>query len=96
MDDWVVKESNVSQLVLPVGAHDHAKGSWEAIVTLLEYGDLECAHCAETFRVVKEVTRWLRGELYYVFRHFPAANEYEPTQQKRRKPPARKGALGDA
>ncbi len=76
MDDWVVKETNVSQLVLPVGARDHAQGSREAIVTLLEYGDFECAHCAETFRVVREVTRWLRGELYYAFRHFPAANKH--------------------
>ena len=72
MDDWVVKESNVSQLVLPVGPRDHAQGSREATVTLLEYGDFECGHCAEAFPVVKEVTRWLRGELCYVFRHFPA------------------------
>ena len=76
MDDWVVKESNVSQLVLPVGVRDHAQGSSEAIVTLLEYSDFEGGHCAETFRVVQEITRWLRGELYYVFRHFPAANKY--------------------
>lgn len=76
MDDKVVKESNVSQLVLPVGARDHAQGSRDAIVTLLEYGDFECAQCAETFRVVKEITRWLRGELYYVFRHFPATNNH--------------------
>jgi protein-disulfide isomerase len=76
MDAWVVKESDVSQLVLPVGARDHAQGSSEAIVTLLEYGDFECRHCTETFRVVKEITRWLRGELYYVFRHFSAANKH--------------------
>jgi len=76
MDDWVVKETNVSQLVLPVGARDHAQGSREAMVTLVEYGDFECGNCAETFRVVKEITRWLRGELYYVFRHFPAASKH--------------------
>jgi protein-disulfide isomerase len=74
MDDSVVKE-NVSQLVLPVGTRDHAQGSRHATVTLLEYGDFESGHCAETLRVVKEITRWLRGELCYVFRHFPAANK---------------------
>lgn len=73
--DWVVKESNLSQLVLLVGARDHAQGFSDAMVTLLEYGDFECLRCTETFRVVKEITRWLRGELYYVFRHFPAANK---------------------
>jgi protein-disulfide isomerase len=76
MDDWVVREGNMSQLVLPVGARDHVQGSSEAIVTLLEYADFECERCAETFRVVNEITRWLRGELYYVFRHFPAANKH--------------------
>jgi protein-disulfide isomerase len=76
MDDSVVKESNVSQLVLPVGARDHAQGSREAIVTLLEYGDFEGEHCTKTLRVVEEITRWLRGELCYVFRHFPAANKH--------------------
>ena len=76
MDDWVVNDSNVSRLVLPVGARDHAQGSREAIVTLLEYGDFESGHCMENFRVVKEITRWLRGELYYVFRHFPAADKH--------------------
>jgi protein-disulfide isomerase len=76
MDDWVVKEGDVSQLVLPVGARDHAQGSRAATVTLLEYGDFECAHCAEAFPVVKEITRWLRGELCYVFRHFPTADKH--------------------
>ena len=35
----------------------------EAAVTLLEYGDFECRHCVEAFAMVKEIMRWLRGEL---------------------------------
>jgi protein-disulfide isomerase len=77
MDDWVVRESDVSQLVLPVGARDHVQGSLEATVTLLEYGDFECAHCTEAFPIVKEVMRWLRGELCYVFRHFHAIDKHQ-------------------
>jgi protein-disulfide isomerase len=69
-------EIDVSKLTLPIGARDHVQGFREAIVTLLEYGDFECEHCAETFRVVKEIRRWLRGELCYVFRHFPAATQH--------------------
>lgn len=76
MNDALIKEGCASQLVLPVGARDHAQGSTEAIVTLLEYGDFECAHCAAAFPLVKEIKRWLRGELRYVFRHFPVAEKH--------------------
>ncbi len=77
MGDRLVKEGTVSKLVLPVGARDHVQGSRDATVTLLEYGDFECAHCARAFPVVKEVTRWLRGALCYVFRHFPAPDKHQ-------------------
>lgn len=76
MEDRLVKGYDVSQLVLPVGARDHVQGSRNATVTLLEYGDFECAHCAAAFPTVKEVTRWLRGALCYVFRHFPVAAKH--------------------
>ena len=71
MNDGHMKEGGAPHLVLPVGARDRVQGSGEAAVTLLEYGDFACGHCAEAFPVVKEVTRWLRGELRYMFRHFP-------------------------
>ncbi len=76
MGDRVVKGGDASRLVLPVGVRDHVQGSRDAAVTLLVYGDFECGHCAEAFPVVKEVTRWLRGELCYVFRHFPLAEKH--------------------
>lgn len=76
MDEALNKGGDGSRLVLPVGARDHAQGSAAAAVTLLEYGDFECEHCAEAFPVVKEINRWLRGALRYVFRHFPVADKH--------------------
>ena len=76
MNEALNKGGDGSRLVLPVGARDHAQGSAAAGVTLLEYGDFECGHCAEAFPMVKEITRWLRGELRYVFRHFPVAGKH--------------------
>ena len=76
MNEALDKEGDGSRLVLPVGARDHAQGSAAAAVTLLEYGDFECEYCAEAFPVVKEVNRWLRGALRYVFRHFPVAERH--------------------
>jgi len=76
MGDRSVKEGGTPQLALPVGARDHAQGPDEAAVTLLEYGDFACGHCAAAFLVVEEITRWLRGELRYAFRHFPTADKH--------------------
>jgi protein-disulfide isomerase len=76
MNDALSKGGDGSRLVLPVGARDHAQGPGAAAVTLLEYGDFECEHCAEAFPVVKEINRWLRGALRYVFRHFPDAGKH--------------------
>lgn len=76
MDEALNKGGDGAHLVLPVGARDHAQGSAAADVTLLEYGDFECEHCAEAFPVVKEVNRWLRGALRFVFRHFPDAENH--------------------
>ena len=76
MNEALNKGGDGSRLVLPVGARDHAQGSAAAGVTLLEYGDFECQHCAEAFPVVKEVNRWLRGALRYVFRHFPVVERH--------------------
>src|SRR5690349_22797454 len=76
MADRVMKERDRPKIVLPAGARDHMQGPRDATVTLLEYADFECAHCAAAFPTVKEVTRWLRGALCYVFRHFPASDKH--------------------
>lgn len=76
MDDAFVEEGGASHLALQVGTRDHAQGSMEAAVTLVEYGDFECAHCTEVFPVLKEIRRWLRGTLCYVFRHFPVVEKH--------------------
>jgi protein-disulfide isomerase len=58
----------------PVGARDHVRGSPEAPVTLVEYGDFQCPHCAAAYPVVKELHRQLGARLRIVFRHFPLTN----------------------
>jgi protein-disulfide isomerase len=71
-----MNEGGASHLVLPVNARDHVQGPIGAAVTLLEYGDFQCAHCAGAFPHVSEIRRWLRGELRYVFRHFPVVEKH--------------------
>jgi protein-disulfide isomerase len=50
---------------------DHTLGQTDAQVTLVEYGDFECAFCERAYPVVKELRRRFSGRLRFVFRHFP-------------------------
>jgi protein-disulfide isomerase len=64
----------VSGLKPPVSASDHRAGPEDAPVTLVEYGDYECPHCAAAHPIVHEVRRQLGRRLRFVFRHFPLSN----------------------
>src|SRR5918995_4599913 len=55
----------------PVGARDHARGSKDAPVTLVKYGDYECPYCGEAHPVLKELQERVGEQVRFVFRHFP-------------------------
>lgn len=59
------------ELVPPVNEHDHVRGRADAPVTLVEYGDYECPHCARAHPVVERVRARLGDKLRFVFRNFP-------------------------
>jgi protein-disulfide isomerase len=60
----------MSKLTMPVSDRDHFQGPESAAVTLLEYGDYECPHCAAAYPVVKEIQRRV-ADLRFVYRNFP-------------------------
>lgn len=56
----------------PVDPHDdHIRGSADARLTLVEYGDFECPFCARATGVAHELGERFGNELRYVFRHLP-------------------------
>ncbi|HTO09724.1 MAG TPA: thioredoxin domain-containing protein [Myxococcota bacterium] len=61
----------MSKLRPPVGPEDHAQGSADAPVTLVEYGDYECPHCGHAHPIVKQVLKRLGKSVRFVFRNFP-------------------------
>lgn len=67
----------MSSLKIPVGSEDHAQGDEQAGVTLVEYGDYQCPHCAHAHSVVKRVQKHFGKRLRFVFRNFPL-NEIHP------------------
>ena len=59
-----------------VGADDHVLGPDDAPVTLVEYGDFQCPHCARAHLVLPKVLRRLGDRVRFVFRHFPLAESH--------------------
>ena len=61
-------------LKLAVGERDHIRGDADAPVTLVEYGDFECPHCAVAHGVIEEVLAEAQAMVRFVYRHFPLSN----------------------
>jgi protein-disulfide isomerase len=58
-------------LKVPVSPEDHIQGPRNAAVTLVEYGDYQCPHCAHAHSIVKSLQKRFDGQLRFVFRNFP-------------------------
>jgi len=52
-------------------ARDRIRGSDEALVTLVEYGDYECSYCGQAEDVIRELLDSFGDQLRYVWRHLP-------------------------
>jgi Na+/H+ antiporter NhaA len=59
---------------------DHIRGSEQAPVTLVEYGDYECPYCGQAEVVIRELLVSFGDDLRYVWRHLPL-NDVHPTAQ---------------
>jgi Na+/H+ antiporter NhaA len=59
---------------------DHIRGSDDAPVTLVEYGDYECPYCGQAEVVIRELLDSFGDDLRYVWRHLPL-NDVHPRAQ---------------
>jgi protein-disulfide isomerase len=59
------------RLRFPVDAQDHILGSLDAPITLVMYGDYECAWSGKAYPIARSVQAALKGRLRFVYRHFP-------------------------
>ena len=56
--------------------HDYVRGSSDAKVTLVQYGDYESVSCREAAPVVKGLQRQLGDDMRTSWRHFPIADAH--------------------
>jgi Na+/H+ antiporter NhaA len=59
---------------------DHIRGSDDAPVTLLEYGDYECPYCGQAEVVIRELLSSFGDDLRYVWRHLPLSDVHTRAQ----------------
>jgi protein-disulfide isomerase len=66
----------MSRLTPEVSEEDHAIGPATARVTLVEFGDFECPHCAQLIPLIAAARKAFGGNLRFVFRHFPLRSSH--------------------
>jgi protein-disulfide isomerase len=59
---------------------DHVRGSADAPVTLVEYGDYQCPYCGQAEVVIRELLDSFGDELRYVWRHLPLNDVHTDAQ----------------
>jgi protein-disulfide isomerase len=64
------------ELRIPVSRVDHAEGTAQALLTLVEYGDFQCSACGEAFPIVKRIQKSLASQLRFIFREFPLSQAH--------------------
>lgn len=65
----------MTALSLPVGPRDHVRGPADAVVTLVEYADVECPYCRRLAPVLQQVLA-RRSRVRLAYRHFPLVREH--------------------
>ena len=68
--------SDIPTLVDPVSADDHSRGSIDAGLIVVEYGDYQCPYCDDARIVVGKLLKNFGESLRFVFRNFPLADIY--------------------
>ena len=60
------------KLITPVNiGTDHIRGSINASINIVEYGDYECPYTGMAYPIVKEIMKQFNTKVYFVFRNFP-------------------------
>jgi formate-nitrite transporter family protein len=71
----------MAQLSKPVSEQDHKRGPENAPVTLVEYGDFECEHCAAAYPVINALLNEIGDQICFVYRHFPLTQAHPHAQR---------------
>jgi protein-disulfide isomerase len=69
-----MRSDEEARLSPPVDENDHLRGSPDAPVTLVEYGDFECPYCGMAYPILKKLEQLASDLVRVAFRYFPLTN----------------------
>src|ERR671916_222527 len=70
--DYETKNSSKKSMTVPVNiGSDHIRGSINAPIIIVEYGDYECPYTGMAYPIIKEIMGKFGDQVYFVFRNFP-------------------------
>ncbi len=75
-----MSDPRATTLAVAVNPEDHALGSADAPLTLVEYADYECPDSRRAYPIVKALLRRFGPRLRFVFRHFPLKQIHEQAE----------------
>jgi protein-disulfide isomerase len=68
-------------LITPINiGTDHIRGSIDAPISIVEYGDYECPYTGMAYPIVKEIMKQFSNKIYFVFRNFPLSDIHPHAQ----------------
>lgn len=59
---------------LQITEDDHIRGNEDAPITIIEYGDFQCPHCANAKPELDQILKDFSGDVRLIYRHFPITN----------------------
>lgn len=65
------QSSSIGKFIPPLSESDRTRGSLNAPITLMEYGDYQCPQSGQTYFTFKELQQKLGNQFCFVYRHFP-------------------------
>jgi protein-disulfide isomerase len=68
--------STAADLATSVSDDDHSQGPVFAPVTVVEYADFECLHCARVHPMLRQLRDEIPDAFRLVFRHFPLSADH--------------------
>ena len=69
-----------TRLMPAVSERDHIRGTIDAPVVFLEYGDYQCPHCLQAHSIVGELQERIGDRISFVYRHFPIRSSHPRAQ----------------
>jgi len=66
---------------ITIAKRDHVRGSADASILLVEYGDFECPQSGAAYPMLQDAQRELGADLRIVFRNFPLRSEHPRAQR---------------